>query len=713
VPGTALTVGELVGYLRVDSTAWRRGLADARAGLDGLAKYSSRELDTLVDTSDRAAAGFVRLALAVSNVATAAWAAQGVGSVVSGLGGALAVLPALGVAVGVGMAAAHVGMAGFGDAMKAVEDPAKFAESLERLSPAARDTAVAVRDLAPAWRSVQQVTQEALFSGVADDVRALGARYLPVLETGLSGVAGEFNNAAHGTAAFLGQSRQVETVSGIFGQVRASVGGVTAAVPPLVSILLDLVAVGSEFLPGLSGGFASAAQRAAEFVREARETGQLHEWIASGLATLRQLGELLANVGGIASAVFSGLDLGGAGLLGTLVALTGQVREFLESVQGQEALAAFGEVLSTVSDVVAEVLLTALRQLAPVVIALAPGFAQLATQVGSVLVAALTVAGPLLVQLATFLSQNASWLGPLAIGLYAAAKAFDAVIIAVRLLNIVSMANPWVLIIAATVALATLIITNWDDITQAVGAAWRWLSDRAAEVWGWIERNIVEHIANAARWVGDRIGDVLDFFGWLGSLPGKAAEWFGSVARWAGDKLSEVVVFFRDLPGNILGALGDLGSLLVDAGRDIVLGLLRGLKDFAGKIWEWVKGLAQQIWDEIVEFFDIFSPSKKMRYAGRMIGLGLASGLDATTGTVTSSAADLARAGAVTVPAPVIGTARPSAPMPGTAAQAGAPAAVGTERGSLVHIEHYHPPADATPGQVATDLDWLMRAGGR
>jgi hypothetical protein len=104
-----------------------------------------------------------------------------------------------------------------------VGDPAAVAESLERLSPAARETAVAVQDLGPAWQSVQQTTHEALFAGVAEDVRGLGREYLSVLEAELPGVAGEFNDAARGTAAFLGQSQQVQTVAGIFGQVRTSV----------------------------------------------------------------------------------------------------------------------------------------------------------------------------------------------------------------------------------------------------------------------------------------------------------------------------------------------------------------------------------------------------------------------------------------------------------------------------------------------------------
>lgn len=55
------------------------------------------------------------------------------------------------------------------------------------------------------------------------------------------------------------------------------------------------------------------------------------------------------------------------------------------------------------------------------------------------------------------------------------------------------------------------------------------------------------------------------------------------------------VTFFTELPGNILSALGDLGSLLLDAGGQIMQGLWDGLvagfnkvKDFVGGIGSWI-----------------------------------------------------------------------------------------------------------------------------
>ncbi|MGH3863583.1 phage tail protein [Actinokineospora sp.] len=724
----ALTVGELVGFLKIDASGWRRGLGSARAELARIARESGDDLRTMADqvtsAGDRAGSAFVGVALAITKAAGAAATAQGVIPIVAAMGGALALLPAIGVAVKVGMFAAKVGMTGFSDALAAADDPTAFAEKLAKLSPAARETALAVHALAPAWKAVQQATQQALFAGVAADIRALGASYMPVLKTGLSGIAAEFNTAARGTAAFLGQSAQVSTVGTIFGQVRASVGDVSSALPALVSIFLDLVAVGSEFLPGLSGGFGDAAQSAAEFVRTARETGQLHDWISSGLSTLGDLGTVLGNVFAIAGSVFGALDTGGGSLLDTLLRVTGGVREFLESFEGQQALAALGETVGTVSTVVTDVLLTALRQLAPVVVALAPGFAQLTTQLGSTLVSALTAAGPLLVSLAGFLSANASWLGPLALGIYAAAQAFGVISTAVRVLNVLVSVNPWALLIAATIALATLIVTNWDTITAAVGAAWDWIVGAvkgAAEFlvnlfldWS-LPGLIIKHWDSIVSGVRAAVRWVLDAVGWLADLPSKVAAWFGQVKDWIVRKSGEAVDWLRGLPGQILGALGDLGSLLVEGGKDIIRGLVRGLGDAARWVWDKLKAIVSDAWNSVLDFFGIASPSREAMWAGRMIGLGLTRGLDSMTGHVGAAALRLAgSAGLPPVTAPLIvsPSAAPHGEMPAggpPANHAGGPSDDGR---ALVNIENYHPPADASPHEVAAELDWLSKSGG-
>lgn len=49
------------------------------------------------------------------------------------------------------------------------------------------------------------------------------------------------------------------------------------------------------------------------------------------------------------------------------------------------------------------------------------------------------------------------------------------------------MANPWALLIAATVALVVIVVKNWDTIKEPLGAAWDWIKEKASAVFGWLK----------------------------------------------------------------------------------------------------------------------------------------------------------------------------------------------------------------------------------
>lgn len=105
--------------------------------------------------------------------------------------------------------------------------------------------------------------------------------------------------------------------------------------------------------------------------------------------------------------------------------------------------------------------------------------------------------------------------------------------------------------------------------------------------------------------VGEFFTGVTTWFSQLpGAISGFLANVISSIAAWAVDlgnkaieagqnflngvnnKFNEVVSFFSSIPGMILGALGDLGSLLWDAGQSVV----QGFKDGISAAWEGVTG---------------------------------------------------------------------------------------------------------------------------
>lgn len=610
------------------------------AGAQQAVNDTDKLVDRITKVGDQGVPAFLRTANALAAIPTAA---HGLGAVVGILGsmsGAIGLIPAAGAGAVVAISALKVGVQGFGDAIKNVGDPKKFAESLKELSPAARESAVAVRDLSDEWSAMQDHVQDQLFEGLADDINRLGKAYTPVLAKGLGDVNAQFNAAAQRTAGFLAKTEQVKDVAGVFDNTTLAVAELTRGIQPLVQIMLDLVAVGSEFLPGLVGGFGDAAASAAEFVRHARETGQLREWISGGLSALGDLWQLLRNIAGIAATVFSAFKAEGADTLGVLIGLTAQVRDFLRSAEGQEALHSLAEALGTIASVVSKVLLAALKQLAPIIREAAPGFAELARQVGTVLVAAIETLGPKLVDLAGWLSDNIDWLGPLAIGLYGAAKAFGAVSTAVEFLTKVSKANPWVLIISTLIVAAIFIVTKWDEIKAFLLEAWTWIKDTANSVWTAIKdffvgiwTDIRDFFVNSwtqikdeanAKWneikaIGTSIWtQIKDFFVgiWTQLKDEASAKWnqikttvsdavqgvqdrvktaFTAARDKVVETFNDVVAFVRDLPRRIREALGDLGDLLVSAGKAVITGLLRGIKNAVVDVYNFVSGIAGQI----------------------------------------------------------------------------------------------------------------------
>src|SRR3546814_5712613 len=57
-----------------------------------------------------------------------------------------------------------------------------------------------------------------------------------------------------------------------------------------------------------------------------------------------------------------------------------------------------------------------------------------------------------------------------------------------------------------------------------------------------------------------------------------------TVATTARNGLNNVIGFFRDLPGRIGNALGNLGSLPYNAGRNVVQGLIDGIFAMIGRL---------------------------------------------------------------------------------------------------------------------------------
>lgn len=131
--------------------------------------------------------------------------------------------------------------------------------------------------------------------------------------------------------------------------------------------------------------------------------------------------------------------------------------------------------------------------------------------------------------------------------------------------------------------------------------------------------------------------------GWLATLWAKFVEGIGVVNRF----VTGVNQVFRDLPGNILNAIGNLGGLLYNVGRDIVQGLINGIKSMVGAVGGAIQNVASSAVDKAKSALGIRSPSKVFSEIGKNIALGFAGGVDKYSGLATDAIGNLS--GNVTV----------------------------------------------------------------
>src|SRR5260370_836088 len=116
------------------------------------------------------------------------------------------------------------------------------------------------------------------------------------------------------------------------------------------------------------------------------------------------------------------------------------------------------------------------------------------------------------------------------------------------------------------------------------------------------------------------------------------AQWAGDVARDGG----KVITWFKNLPGNILKGLGDLKTLLVQAGKDLVTGVINGIESMFGAIVSAAGSMVSHLGHSVLHLLGIGSPSKVAHWWGQMVAQGIAGGIDAQPHPVASGVARMA-----------------------------------------------------------------------
>ncbi|HEX9832544.1 MAG TPA: hypothetical protein VGA66_05550 [Mycobacterium sp.] len=296
-------------------------------------------------------------------------------------------------------AAIKLGMIGVGDAVTAAfdtSDPEAFAEALEKLAPNARAFAEQVRALQPDLQRFQQGVQNRLFANFADELERLATTVLPVVRTNINQTATTLNGMALGASVAARELAKDGTLGKAMAGANQGLLNLRRIPGQVVTALGQLATAGAPAFDRITEAAGNAATSISERLGRAFESGALEDAVNTAIDVIRDLGAVAGNVFGILGNIMAPVQEQGAGLVGTLLEVTGVLREATGTQGFQDAISALAGVMSTLASTAGPLLGQALAAIGPVFTTLGPPVERLIEALGAALSPIIEALGPVL-----------------------------------------------------------------------------------------------------------------------------------------------------------------------------------------------------------------------------------------------------------------------------------------------------------------------------
>ena len=493
--------------------------------------------------------------------------------------------------------------------------------NVEKASKAARDYADrTVYDLG----TIQNTTAQLAANGIGD-------------YTGLTEAAGNLNAVAGGNADTFKSVAMVLTQTAGAGKLTTEnwnqlANAIPGASGKLQEAMLQNGAYTGNFRDAMEKGEISAD----EFNQAIMQLGMSNvaKEAASSTKTMEgALGNLEASITGgltdafnlIKPAVTGALTEAGNQISQFSQTATNGLQQFIQGISGTGAFQALSNMVSSIGNA-----LSALGgAFASIATTIAPGLQGLsdAGSIGTTVGDAFNGAAGIIQALADKLTQFGDWVNAnaepisgalIAIGggfaAFKVASVISAVVSALQGFSLASTAasiGQWALNTAMNANPVMILVT-------AIGAL------VAALVWFFTQTETGRQIwSQFTAFLGNCVNNIIAFFQ---SLPGRIGAFFQNAADGARNTWNSVVDWFKGLPGRILDAIGNVGSILVNAGASIINGFWDGLKSAWNNVTGWISGIG----DWIADHKGPISYDRKLLIPhGKAIMSGFAQGLDA------------------------------------------------------------------------------------
>jgi hypothetical protein len=514
------------------------------------------------------------------------------------LSGMLGLLPAAISGVEFASQTLQVAFHGVDSALKDMmsDDPKKFLEDIKNMGPIAAQAMLQVAGFRDQIKLAGAGIQDSFFSKIIADIKPLIQTWLPAIAGGMAQVSGIFGEAADQFAKLLMQPAAMAAFQQFVGNISAGLKAMEPAMAPLLEIFTQLTVVGSSFFAQIGAEVSHMLDFFAQIVDKAAASGQLQAWIQDGINAFGHLVNIVYSVG---SAFLNIMDIadkfGGGGLLGWLEQLTDQFNKWTQSADGQKTLTDFFSTLRTATDAFTPMLKPLVEGLAAIGqsfvqlgIATAPGwqtvfdtFATVMQQLGPQIAATAPALNQFLGDLASAFSQLMADVGPDLPAIF------------------MDLSNAFVALLPQIQPLVDIFL----ELAQNVGP-------QLPKFFGAVTSLIEALIPYVPVLVGF-VRDFVSVLTWFISTGATVIGWFTSFFGWVRKFVSDVPGAFGEVKNAIVNFFGNLAKDAEDWGKNLIRGLVNGIKAGIG----WVGDAAKSVVDEISSWFPQ-SPAKKGPFSG-------------------------------------------------------------------------------------------------
>lgn len=580
--------------------------------------------------------------------------------------GALAVLATIGGVL-------KVAFSGIGDAVKALKsgDVDKIKEAMKSLSPSARAFALELFKLQKPLGALKRAIQESLLKPLRGDLTRLANTLLPTFTRGLTGVGKALGKFMSDLLDLLGEQDIKNVFADLFASVDRIVSSLSPSIIKFIGTLFGVIEHSLPFVERMFDALGLGFDKLSDFLGGAMKTGDFERFLENAFAVMTDLGELMKSLGKLLGALFGDAGDEGRTFIQTLTMIVDKMTAFLNSDEGKDII---------------QRLLDSLPQMMALLEASLVLFGLLATSVEMSFQAIETFGGWIVIATKAtgdFFQMLWGWLKIAAgavVSFFVAIGGFFAML-GGKLAEVgVAIGTFFMSVVSFFASLPGKILTAIQAIPGLVVGVFKLLFDSTTYMVGFmigtivglmimLPGKIIGAIVSLSKLVGNvflsvqatmgrlTLAAIALVVGFFVALPGRVygaivriSTLIGSVflsvqatmGRLTLAAINAVINFFRQLPGKSTSALSGLGPAIArvfngivsgafNIGRNIINGIVDGIKSGVGFAIDAAKRAANNILDGMKDALGIGSPSKvfadevgKQIPAG--VGVGVAEG---------------------------------------------------------------------------------------